>query len=179
MSSRPMSVNLGLPTAPLFVKDQDTYTELYKVYNALRNIVYNYDAVTGAMPPDYADWATSDISRVTIAGTCKIYKQAAVAIAYGQTVRLIDAGGGIAKADLGTDGTVIGFCSATAGSLADEWTEITCIGVMPPFAPGTLVPGAKYYQSGTPGSVGPSGVGTQCVGFALDDTHLFVRPELS
>jgi hypothetical protein len=179
MTSRAMSVNLGLPVTPLFVKDQDTYQELYRLYNAVRNIVYNYDAVTGAMPPDITEWNTAGITRVTISNTCKIYKQASVDIAYGQTVKLIDAGGGVAQAALGTDGAVIGFCSATTGSLAGEWTEITCIGVMPPFAPGTLTPGAKYYQSGTPGSVGAGGTGLQCVGFALDDTHLFVRPELS
>lgn len=175
MPSREMSINTGLPALPgSGVKDQDTYSELLKLYNAVRNIVLGYDELFGLTNPDPSMLSQIDFSRCNIGGFSKIYKQAEVAINYGQTVGLLDKGSGIANAVLGTSGTTIGMCTNTGGVTAGETCEILLIGISPAFAAGLLVPGNVYYQSATAGSIATGGM--QALGRAISDTRLFFNP---
>lgn len=177
MPAREMSVNTGLSTVPSSgIRDPDTYAELLKVYNAVRNIVLGYDAVFGLTSPDPDTLSQIDFSRCNIGGFAKLYKQAEVAINYGQTVGLLNKGGGIATAVLGTSGTTIGMCTNTGGVLSGETCEILLIGISPAFSAGLLVPGNVYYQSATAGSIATGG--TQALGRAISDTRLFLNPAL-
>lgn len=172
------SVNLGLPAQPL-VEDPKLFSELIKVYNAIRNLALAHDAVTGIISPPTEDWSQLGTTRFTAGGMHKIYIEANVDLAYGNTVGIVNVAG-VGKADKAQDGVLyaVGFCSATGGTLAGATTEVTIIGRYPPLPAASLVPGNKYYQSGTAGTIGVFGTGTQVIGFAVSDTDLIWLPQL-
>jgi hypothetical protein len=172
-SSRAMSFNLGLPTIPGYTKDDEMYRELFRLYSAVRNIVYNYDSVTGAVTPDAAIQGELGTDRISIGGMARFYIEAGEALDYTNTVQINSDG----KAYKGTDGNVRGFCSSTAGVSLGGIAEITVLGKYPSFTAGTLTPGTKYYQSATNGVIGAAG--TQCLGFAITDQEFFFLPELN
>lgn len=178
MAAAYQSANLGLPAAPL-TQDTELFYELLRVYNAIRVVMQSVDNNTGAVPPPAEYWNEVGFARCTVGNMSKIYIQAYENIAYGNTVGIYNAGGGIGKAAKAQDGVraCVGFCSAPAGAAAGDFTEIQLYGLFAPFPAGTLVPGAGYYQSATAGLIGGSGTGTQCVGYALSDTQLFFTPQ--
>lgn len=168
------SVNLGLPAQPL-VSDQEMYYELLRVYNAIRLVLQAVDNNTGAISPDKEYWDEIGFTRLTVGNMSKIYVEAAVALSYGNTVGI----GSDGKAYKAQDGVraCVGFCSDPKGATVREITEVQLLGLFPPFAAGTLTPGAGYYQSATAGVVGVAGSGAQFVGYALSDTRLWFNPQ--
>lgn len=178
MAAAYQSANLGLPAAPL-TQDTELFYELLRVYNAIRVVMQSVDNNTGAVPPPEEYWNEVGFTRCTVGNMSKIYIQAYEDLAYGHTVGIYNAGGGVGKAAKAQDAVraCVGFCSSTDGAKAGEYTEIQLYGLFAPFPAGTLTPGAGYYQSATAGLIGPSGTGTQFVGYALTDTQLFFCPQ--
>ena len=171
------SANLGLPAAPL-TDNQELFYELLRVYNAIRTVQQSVDNNTGAISPPETYWSEVGFTRCTIGNSSKIYIQAYENLSYGSTVGIYN-DGGTGKAKKAKDGVLvcIGFCAATDGATAGDYTEIQLYGLFAPFAAGTLTPGAGYYQSATAGVIGVSGSGAQFVGYALSDTQLFFCPQ--
>lgn len=172
------SINLGLPERPL-TDDNKLFLELLPIYNALKNILHAHDAVTGIISPPESDWPQLKTNRFTTGGMHKIYVTAFENLSLGNTVGIYN-DAGVGKAKKAQDGVLeaIGFCSAPNGTTAGAVTEITVVGRYPLFPASTLTPGAKYYQSATPGVIGVSGTGTQVIGFAVSDTELIWMPQL-
>lgn len=174
MTTQTFSFDLGLPEAPL-VENVELYFELLKIYNSLRNVAYNLDAITGSLTPPQTDWAELGVTNATWSKPV-FYMPAYHTLAYGDTIEIFDAGSGVGKAKKGTSGKVVGFCSDLDGALVDEITEVTIFGKYPPYPGGTLTPGAIYSQSGTAGVMG---IGfAQHLGFAMSDTQLYFLPTL-
>ena len=171
------SVELGLPDKPL-VKDNETFTELLYIYNAIRALLAKFDITTGALQPDKGDWIQlKGTGRVSVGGMLKIYLEASVALTYGQTVGIVNVAG-VGKAALAQSGVLLarGWCSDTQNTAAGDTTEITLLGTYPNVAAGTLVPGANYFQSVVAGVVGAAGA--QAIGYAVSDTQLIWHPDL-
>lgn len=174
MASHPISFNLGLPDVPL-TDNMELWKELLRAYNAIRQVAYQLDNITGALTPPAEDWTELGVGNATYSKP-KFYMPAYEDLSYGNTIEIYNAGAGVGKAKKGTSGKVIGFCSATGGTLLGEITEVTIFGKYPSFAPGTLTPGTFYSQSGTAGVLGAGFA--QTLGFALSDTQLYFLPQL-
>jgi hypothetical protein len=154
--SREQSVRTGLPAQPL-TENPEIFSELVRVYNAIRIIIQAHDLHVGE--PQTFECGEN--------------------IAYGQTVGIKSDG----KVWLADDGVqpCHGFCNTPGGGLTGEFVSMQIFGLYPEFAAGTLTPGARYYQSSTAGSVGLVGSApatAQVVGFAMSDTQLYFMPNL-
>jgi hypothetical protein len=174
-----LSVNTGLPASPL-TQNPELFTELQKVYNAIRAIGRALDAYTGALPESKEYWDQTGLDRCTFGLNSKIYLEAGEDLSAGALVG-IKSDGKVWKA---VDGTVrcFGFCSASGGTLTGATTEVTVMGLYPKLPAATLVPGDRYYNSTVAGQLGVSGSGptwNQVVGFAISDTNLFFIPQLN
>lgn len=167
------SINLGLPQSPL-TENPELFGELVRVYNAIKNLTYAHDVVTGAKTPDASTWSQLSCTRLTIGGMCRFYKRAGVNISYGQTVAINSSG--LVVLAQSPSLKAIGFCTVPTGVLAGDFVEIQTLGLYPLYPPGTLTPGALYYQSTTPGVIGAAGA--QVVGYALSDQELWFSPQL-
>lgn len=166
-----------MPTAPL-TNNTELFYELSRIYNAIRLVMQAVDNNTGAISPPEEYWEEIGYSRCTVGHMSKIYIKAYEDLSYGSTVGIYnDAGEG--KAKKAQDGVIacVGFCTEVDGATAGNLTEIQLYGLFVPFPAGTLTPGAGYYQSATAGIIGPSGTGTQAIGYALSDTQLFFSPQ--
>lgn len=174
-STERFSLNLGLPAVPI-TNNPELWTEFIKVYNATRLLAGALDQYTGALGELPELWNQLGVSRCYDGLNTRIYLEAGEAIAYGQTVG-ID-GSGLAR--LADDGVyfAIGFCTNTTAAGVGDPVEIQQRGIYPAFPAATLTPGNRYYQSGTPGTIGAGGTGTQCIGYAISDTILYFNPQL-
>ena len=178
MAAVNLSVATGLGTSPLPVTNvSEVYQELVKLYNAIRNIIMSYDTQLGLSTLSTEEQTSAGVTRINLGNFPKFYLTAAVDISRGKTVELVNYSSTEARVQLGTDGKVIGFCSSTEDVLAGGLCEVTIWGLFPDVPAGTYTPGSRYYQSGTPGAMGLSGVGTQFLGVALTDTKLLFIPE--
>lgn len=166
------SVNLGLPQAPL-TENPELFGELVRVYNAIKNITYAHDVVTGAKTPDRADWPQLSCSRITVGGMCRLYKLAGVDIEFGQTVAVHSSG--LLVLAQSPSLKAVGFCTVRDGVSAGDYVEIQTLGMYPLYPEGTLTPGVTYYQSATPGVIGTSG--SQVLGYAISDQELWFSPQ--
>lgn len=176
LGSTPLSVNTGLGVTPLPVANvSEVYSELIRLYNAIRNIIMSYDTQLGLAVLSPEEQTSAGFSRIQLGNFPKLYRTAYVDIAPGKTLQLVNIAGET-QVELGTDGQVIGYCSSQETVLAGSLCEITLWGLFPSLPSGTLTPAARYYQSGTPGAMGLSGVGIQFLGFALSDTQLLFIP---
>jgi len=171
-----LSVSLGLPVSPL-VQNGELYTELSKVYNAIKAIARSLDAYTGVLGEDEAYWDQTGTDRCYFGTNAVIYLEAGEDLAYGSIVGIKSDG----KAWKAQDGTLlcIGFCSAPGGSTAGDTTQIRLIGIYPAYPAATLTPGTRYYNSSTAGVVGVTApTWNQIVGYAISDTTLLFHPQL-
>ena len=136
-----LSVNLGLPAQPL-TEDNKLFSELMRVYNAIRNLAYAHDAVTGIISPPTADWDQLGTSRFTAGGMHKIYITAYETLAYANTVGIFN-DAGVGKAAKAEDGVLraVGFCSALNGTTVGNTTEVTILGMYPALLRGLLFRG--------------------------------------
>ena len=169
------SINLGLPQIPT-TNNQELLSELIRVYNAIRNVMEAVDIYTGIISEPRSVWNQLGTNRCTAGLNSKIYLQAAEAIGFGQTVG-IDTNGNAVLAEHAAY-TCIGWCTVATGVGIGDWLEVQQFGIYPPYPAASLVPGDRYYQSTTPGVIGVSGSGTQCIGYAISDTILYFNPQL-
>jgi hypothetical protein len=177
-----ITFDMGLPVTPL-TENVELFTELLRIYSALRNVAITLDSYTGAAVPDSTLWDSVGSSGILVANHTRLFYPAMENISYGQTVSIVN-DSGTAKVRLAKDGNYPcrGFCADPAGVTTGNYTYISFSGVLPEFAPSTLTPGALYYQSATAGAIGAIGSAPawkQVVGFALSDTQLFLIPQLT
>lgn len=169
-----LSMNLGLSALPL-TDDPKLFSELVRVYNAIRNVAYHLDRYTGAIAPNTDDWDQVGADGIKANGLYKVYLPAYEDLVVGNIVSFMDdAGTAKVRKALSATYTCHGFCSVAG--LAGDTVEITLNGLFPAFPAATLTTGALYYNSATPGLIGAGG--SQVVGFALSDTQLFFNPQL-
>jgi len=154
--SREQSIRTGLPAQPI-TSNQELFSELVRLYNAVRILVQSIDQHTGE----------------------PINLECGENIAYGQTVGVKSDG----KLWLADDGVLAchGFCNTPGGGVTGEFVSMQIFGMYPPFAAGSLTPGLRYYQSSTPGAIGVAATApssAQVIGFAMSDTQLYFMPNL-
>jgi hypothetical protein len=180
-----LSINLGLPSQPT-ITDPQMYNEFLRVYNAINNLALAIDLYTGGLPIDETSIAFNSIKEgYRVQNISKIYLKATEAIAFGAMVSISGTFENkiIVKnsVDLNPE-PCIGYCSQESGVASGEFGEFTLGPSLHPFFSG-LVPGSKYYVSGTAGLVtpaAPSGSGRllQFLGIALSDTALLFQPDI-
>lgn len=167
-----LSVNLGLPSAPI-TQNGELYSELSRVYSAIRSVARSLDIYTGAVNEEESYWSQTKFSRCLIGLNSRIYLEAGEDINAGFLVGVKSDG----KAWKALEGTIhcIGFCTAnvTTGNTA----EIQLLGIYPSLPAATLTPGSLYYCSNaTAGTI--AATGTKAIGIALSDTTLYFNPQL-
>jgi hypothetical protein len=174
-STQRFSTNLGLPATPV-TNNPELWTELIRIYNAIRAIADSMDDYTGALSELPEVWDQLGVSRCYDGLNTRIYLEAAESIAYGKTIGIDNTG----KARLADDGVyfAIGFSTNTTTAGIGDMVEVQQRGIFPAFPAATLTPGNRYYQSGTPGAIGAGGTGTQCIGYAISDIYLYFNPQL-
>jgi len=168
-----LSVNLALPERPL-TQNAELFTELNRVYNAIRSVARSLDAYTGVVGEQNDFWSQAGALRCNFGLNSKIYLEAGEDLILANTIGIKADGQAWKAVDGGT--RCRGFCTAVNGVLAGEFVEFQVFGIYPQFSAGTLTPGSTYYQSGSAGQVGASG--SQAVGFAITDRILFFNPTL-
>lgn len=168
-----LSVNLGLPENPI-TQNAEMFTELKKVYNALRAVTRALDSYTGLIGEQPEFYSQASANRCTAGLNSKLYLECGENIDYANIVG-IKSDGKVYKS-IGTTPMCIGFCTTVGGGITGGFIEVQLFGIMPLFAASTLTPGNLYYQSATAGLVGASG--TRVIGFAITDQILYFTPQL-
>lgn len=171
-----MSVRLGLPSLPL-TEDQKLFDELLVLYNAVKSLGYALDSYTGAVTPPTGEWGSIGVNAARIGLISKIYITFYEDADVGNTVAF-DSISTIPMARLAVQGTYPcrGFCAKDVS--AGDKGEVILLGLFPEFPAASLVPGAVYYQSTTPGQIVPGPSTDQPIGYAITDTTLFFNPSL-
>lgn len=160
------SVNIGLDVVPTS-KDPDNSYDIAKLYAAAKILANALDLYTGAIGAESSDYSIADTDYVLGQRTARMYRQAAVSIAAGNTVSLNSSGQFV----LGTVGTVVGW--APVAIAAGAYGEIRLFGLCQNI--GGLTPGVAYYASSTPGFVTSTGT-AQKIGIALAASKMFFNP---
>jgi hypothetical protein len=175
-------INLNLPLVPES-DDPKLTAELFKVYNALRNLNIGVMLYTGAIPRDPSEWSY-DLPTDTILtqNLNRLYGQATEAIAYGALVNVYDQGAGVRGFRNATATGILkrahGICNVVGGVALGAYTEIL-IGNGLCTSVGGLVIGTEYYLSLAAGGLiqnaPPVGVGNiaQHVGYGLGAALLY------
>lgn len=172
-SPQRFSVNLGLPVAPT-TNNSELFSELLRVYNALKIVMGAVDTYSGTEPESSEFWSQLGFSKLYAGMNSSIYIPAAEPIAYGQVVG-IDGSAQAVLAQVGFE-MAVGFCSAPNGVALGETCSIQIFGMYPELPAATLTPGIPYYLSSTtPGAI-TSAFSSQRIGFALSDRRLFFSP---
>lgn len=173
---RELSVNLGLPAAPLS-NTPELFSEMLRVYNALRILANALDDYTGVISPPNSEWSQLGI-QVRSHGMNRVYLPAFENIAYGETVAFYNDAGTVKlrKAVVSTY-PCRGYCSVSGGVTAGQTCEAVLFGVSATFTAGTFTVGATYYQAATAGAI-TNGVTAQKVGYAMTTSLLFFNPDL-
>lgn len=169
------SISLGLPAAPV-TQDPELATELTRVYNAIRSVARAVDMYMGALGEQEEFWDQSGTGRMFSGLNSKFYAEAGdPSISPGNTIGLGSNGKAYRAYDAGYR------CCGYAISVVGGWVEIQVYGLSYKYPPGTLTPGAVYYNSTTAGIIGVAGSAptwNQAIGYALNDTQLFFMPQL-
>lgn len=171
-SSQRFSTNLTLPATPT-TNEGELFTELLKVYNAIKIVMGAVDTYCGTEPELPENWAQVGFGRMFAGLNSVFYTTAAANITYGQLVSI----NGANQAILAQSGvnTAVGFCAAPNGVLVGERCPIQVFGLYPTLPAASLTPGTPYYLSVTPGAIGAA-VTAQRVGFAISDRQLWFSP---
>ena len=180
-----LSMNLGLAQIPE-TQDQKLFGELYKVYNAIKNLAATVDTYTGALQQDQELWSIlSPTDTIHSQNTNRLYVEYSEDVGLGEFVTLWnDAGTLKAKKAGGVvwAGDCRGYCSVGGGVTAGNFGEVILFGLHPLVAGAT--PGTLYYISNTTaGTITPtkpatSGNTIQPIGYALAYNILFFNPSL-
>lgn len=148
--------DIGLPRVP-DVRDQEDYTNLLEIYQAIQNLTLELDRRIGAVFAPYTETAI-----------------------YGQGINLYN-NAGVLTARLSnlTTGAkpVRGFCSEVKG-VASGATGLVLLGGKIVGQSG-LTPGSIYYGSNTPGAYSlVAGSTSQVIGYALSASELYIHPTI-
>lgn len=167
------------------VKDRGTNLEITYIFNALRTMAVQLDAVTGALSPFIEDWPGVDpVNSVLGNYTNKFYASCASNIAYGAFVNFYNLSATRVQARPaqanGFSKAAAGFCATPGGFTAGQWGEfIVGPGINPGI--GGMTPGNWYFLDpasalGQVTAVQPTAVGdiVQLCGIAVRDNRLLV-----
>lgn len=165
------------------VKDRITQLEISYIFNALRTMAVQLDAVTGALSPVISDWPNVDPVQSILGNNInKFYCRVASNINYGAFVNFYNysatevqarpaRGNGFAMA-------AGGFCVNPGGFAAGSWGEFV-VGPGVNYGIGGMTPGTWYFldpasASGQVTAVQPTTVGdiVQICGIAIADDRL-------
>lgn len=165
------------------LKEDEVRNEVNYIYNALRTLATQLDAVTGALSPVIDSWPTvSPIASILGNNINKFYCRVGVNIPYGAFVNFYNYSGTEVQARPaqanGTAKAAAGFCVTPGGFTAGSWGEFV-VGPGVNYAISGMTPGTWYYldpssalgqitatQPSTPGQI------TQQCGIAITDTML-------
>ena len=161
-----LSVNLGLDSIPS-TRDPDNLYDITRLYNAVKALAGALDTYTGVLRAEIVDYSSASTKLITSHCTNRLYKQAAVDIAAGNTVSINSSGQFV----LGVAGTVIGW--APLPITAGAYGEVRLFGLCQSI--GSLTPGTAYYASATAGLV-TSTAGAQKIGIAIEATKMMFNP---
>lgn len=176
-SNQSLSTNLGLGGTPESVQDPQMFSELVKVYNAIRALAQYVDIYTGnelVDPAVFSDYSVLDTVRVGAIN--KVYVQFTSAASLGDIVTFTASGPDLRAAPNTAATKARGIClSPTVG--AGNYGEVILLGLFP-YAAG-LAAGSTYYAHPVIPGAFTITPGTQPIGFALSATTLFINPLIS
>ena len=169
------STNLGLPALPID-DDPTLFTSLLPIHRAIQGLQIALDQYTGILAQPQEAWSTIPPQNTLIASNLfRMYRPFAVNVTGGQMVG-VDTSGNIVLAGAATGAPKCrGF--STGAVTAGQFGEVITFGGTITFAPGTLVIGATYYLSNTPGLISTApGTNSQAIGFAITTDILVFQP---
>lgn len=176
------STNLDLTVTPDI--DQKKYPEIWadnlRLRNAIKILQGALDAYTGALSvttEQQANVATS--GTVRLQNIARVYCVADNVIGLAQLANFYSVGGVLHArlADAFTPNFARAFCSSPQGVQIGQMGEFTLMGAAPYFS--GLTPGNLYYLSDVAGNYSlVPGTNLQKIGFVLDPTTIFIRPDL-
>lgn len=179
-SSQEYSLQLGLDLVPI-TTDPENLPDMYRLYNATKNLAVALDSAAGTISRPKGDWNTVGSGALRLQNLTRFYCLFSETVAAGHLINIYNnAGvpnarkaGGVSLAQ----GLALGFVQepVTAG----QYGEIFLGGVNPYIA--GLTPGALYYTSTITAGLLSASAGSpyiQSIGFALDSSHLWFAPTL-
>lgn len=176
------SINLGIGIQP-DVKNPELFIELYRVYNALRNLSYALDSYTGSLIPDEEEWPFLQLQQTNRqANISVIYVKAFENISSGAVCKLTQNAGELvainSNAASGDEVNCFNAGGVTAGDFGRFYLPNCIHGGY-----SGLTIGVTYWLSATDGAITStmpttSGYIQQKVGYALSETELFFCPPI-